>query len=137
LLKKCGNIKIVFFTTPSWRLPDLWGMPILTMQALSWMTRWINTLWRTSGILMFLWQFNFASHYDHVIDVWLMHEFSRTSQNNEQSAVNILWTNTILTYHLWGQFGIQCSNGMDLFDSTSKWPCWICGVPKCRDPVEE
>jgi hypothetical protein len=23
LMKKCGNIKMPFFTTPSWRLPDL------------------------------------------------------------------------------------------------------------------
>jgi hypothetical protein len=65
-----------------------------------------------------------------------MHEFWWLSQNNENWVVTVLWTNTILTYHLWGQFGMQCLNRLDLFDSTSKWPWWICGVPKCRDLVE-
>jgi hypothetical protein len=42
------------------------------------------------------------------------------------------WTSTILTYHTWGQFGMQCLNGLDLSEQISKWTCWICGVPVCQ-----
>jgi hypothetical protein len=52
------------------------------------------------------------------------------------NAMSVHWTSTILTYHPWGQFGMQCLNGLDLSEQISKWTCWICGVPVCQDPVE-
>jgi hypothetical protein len=115
---------ILHNTQPSWRLPILWGMPILMMPSLSCMTRWIYTLQRTGVIWMSLWQFNFASHYDHIIYGWLMHVFWCKSQNNKQWAST--YFEPILSSPTICEDCLECNAWMD----------WICLIVLPNEPVE-